>query len=673
MKRANSVYGRVIGALLLGFALVAQALPAVEPGSSQTILEARDALRKKDRNRLAAARAVALAGNHPLAQWVDYWELNNRLGTAQQDDIDAFYARWSGTYVEDRLRNDWLLELGHRRDWRNFSADFPRFRMNDDREVTCYALLTEHLAGKDVLAAARDAWFAQRDIDEGCALLAATLYDAKLLVAADVWRKVRLAVDANRLRVARQAVGLLSARQVNSLDPVFDAPLRYLARRAELTGRTHAEVATLALIRLSTTDPEGVAGLLAERWERELPSDLAAWAWADAGKQAALKLLPDATKYFQRADQLAAKSRAPLDGPEDMLAWKARASLRGNGPNRWPQVMQAISAMNPTEQRDPSWVYWQARALKAMADNATESDGEARRAQAQALLGSIAGQLNFYGSLAAEDLGQVVTLPARPAPPTEQERDVAAGNPGLARALQLIAIGLRSEGVREWNFTMRGMSDRELLAAAQLACEREVWDRCISASDRTRSEIDVEQRYPTPFRNEVLARASDIGLDPAYVYGLIRQESRFVMDAKSGAGASGLMQIMPATAKWTAKKIGLDYKADLLTDRDANLKLGTSYLKLVLDNFSGSQAMAAAAYNAGPNRPRRWREGPQLEPAIWAENIPFNETRDYVKKVLANATFYAALLGGGSSSLKARLGRQIGPREAGAADDQELP
>jgi soluble lytic murein transglycosylase len=257
---------------------------------------------------------------------------------------------------------------------------------------------------------------------------------------------------------------------------------------------------------------------------------------------------------------------------------------------------------------------------------------------------------------------------------TADERSAAANHPGLTRALHLIAIGLRNEGVREWNFSLRGMNDRQLLAAAQRACDTEVWDRCINTSDRTRSEVDMEQRFPTPFRNEVIARANELGLDPAYVYGLIRQESRFVMDARSGAGAVGLMQIMPSTARWTARKTGVDYSAELIGDRDVNLKLGTSYLKLVLDDFGGSQAMAAAAYNAGPNRPRKWREGPFLEVAAWAENIPFNETRDYVKKVLSNATYYAALLGTQAPSLKARLGRPIGPRETNApAPNTELP
>jgi soluble lytic murein transglycosylase len=158
------------------------------------------------------------------------------------------------------------------------------------------------------------------------------------------------------------------------------------------------------------------------------------------------------------------------------------------------------------------------------------------------------------------------------------------------------------------------------------------------------------------------------------VYGLIRQESRFVMDARSGVGASGLMQVMPATAKWTAQKIGMrGFDVDQLNDREVNIAIGTGYLKLVLDDFGGSMPLAAAAYNAGPSRARAWRNGVLMEGAAWAENVPFGETRDYVKKVLANTTFYAAMLTGQPQSLKARLGT-IGPREATQPEpNRDLP
>ncbi len=302
-----------------------------------------------------------------------------------------------------------------------------------------------------------------------------------------------------------------------------------------------------------------------------------------------------------------------------------------------------------------------------------------QRAEGLALLQSIASVRGFYEQLALEELGQKITIPAKPASLTNEEKDQARLNPSLVRALYAITIGLRSEGVREWNYGTNlakagGMSERELLAAAQLACDRAVWDRCINTSERTRDELDLVQRFPMPFKDAVIKRSRDIGLDPAYVYGLIRQESRFVMDARSGVGASGLMQIMPATARETARYIGLtSFTADQITNHDTNITLGTAYLKRALDDFGGSMALAAAAYNAGPGRPRNWRNGPVMEAAIWAENVPFAETRDYVKKVLANTTSYAALLTGQPQSLKARLG-MVGPREASAPPpDEKMP
>jgi soluble lytic murein transglycosylase len=204
-----------------------------------------------------------------------------------------------------------------------------------------------------------------------------------------------------------------------------------------------------------------------------------------------------------------------------------------------------------------------------------------------------------------------------------------------------------------------------------------VWDRCINTSERTKSVIDFEQRFPMPFKAALLKRSTQIGLDPAFVYGLIRQESRFVMDAHSGVGATGLMQVMPATARWTAKKIGMtDFKPQQMTEPNTNIAIGTGYLKLVLDSFDGSMPIASAAYNAGPSRPKSWRGqsgAPVLEAAIWAENIPFAETRDYVKKVLANTTSYAALISGQAQSLKSRLGL-VGPRDASAPEKSiDLP
>ena len=659
--------------LVLSFAALATPRTAFAQKFETTVIDARDALRKGDRYRLASLRAQAAAEKNPFAMWVDYWELRNRIGEVQQPEFAAFAQRWNDTYVEDRMRNDWLLELGPRHDWANFAAEYPRFRMNDDREVTCYALLTDQLAGKDVKESALAAWTAQKDDDNGCALLATTQREARLLSNAALWTKARQSMEAGKWKGARQAAALVSENAAVGVAELSDSPAKYLARKASATTRADAELTTLALSRLASTDSDAAAGLLVQRWEKALPGDLASWAWASVARQTAIKLQPEAADQFLRAGRVLGKGAREIDLPDDTLAWKVRSALRAdNGQPRWQTVVQSINAMSPAEQKDAAWIYWKARGLQALAKDS--QDSEALVASSRELLAGISSQLNFYGALAAQALGQPQPLPPRPAALTSAEHDAPASQPGLVRGITLVAIGLRNEGVREWNYSIRGLSDRELLGAAQYACEREVWDRCINTSEKTRAEIDLEQRFPTPHRKEVMAHAREIGLDPAFVYGLIRQESRFIMDARSGVGASGLMQLMPATAKWTAKKIGVPYTAASIADRDTNLRLGNAYLKLVLDDMGGSQAMAAAAYNAGPGRPRKWRDGPVLDAAAWVENIPFAETRDYVKKVLSNSTYYAALLGGQGTAIRSRLGRSIGPLDPNAPlPEKDLP
>lgn len=666
---------RALAAAVLALTLAGPAA-AQAPGSDTLVLQARDAWAKRDRERLAVLKAATLAEAHPLAPWVAYWELNVRLAEAHQPELDAFYERWRGSYVEDRLRNDWLLELGRRRDFANFTRDHAAYRMRDDRDVACYALAADQLAGRPVdSAAARALWLAQRSDDDACHLLAGRLLEAGTFTPDDVWAKLRVAVENGRVRAARQSAQLLGPATAATVGEIVDQPARFLSRRASTEGRAAAELAALALGRMAYSDAEAAAGQLQGGWQRRLPNDLAAWAWALTARQSAFKLSPEAHAQFHRAAALNRRAGPASAWSDDTLAWRVRAALRAvNAPDRWESVLEAVEAMTPTEQKDAAWVYWKAR---AQLGRVQESDPDATSLRLQALqaLQGIAGPLGFYNQLAAEDLRQPQPMPAAPLPPTPDERAAARATAGLQRALQLIGLGLRNEGVREWNFMLRGLDDRALLAAAQWACEREVWDRCINTSDRTRDEIDMAQRYPLPFRADLEAKAREIGLDPAYAFGLIRQESRFQIDARSSVGASGLMQIMPATARWTAGKIGLAYTPDMLTNRDANLRLGTAYLKLVLDDFDGSHALAAAAYNAGPSRARRWREGPKLETAIWAENVPFNETRDYVKKVLSNGAIYAALMNGTPApALKARLGPGVGPREAAAPPvNEELP
>ena len=672
-------------------AAAAAAPPSLTPGD-QVILNMREALRRGERARLTAL--LPQARGHALEPWAAYWELKARLDDAKADEVRDFLARYANTYQEDRLRGDWLLLAGKRRDWDTFAADYPRLRMRDDPRLRCYAAALDARLGRAAtpatLAQVRADWFAQRDADDACMLAVALLHQAGQLPYQDLWKRARLALEANRPLLARAAVELDAPDAGPVVAQIQSNAVRYLGTlnaRVPLVTNKRMELVTLALVKIASSDPAQAAAQMERHWAARLGAEERNWVWGAIGRQSALKQQSGALDYF-------AKVTRDGDLSGDMLAWKARAALRQG---QWRTVAAAIDAMNADTRRDSAWTYWLARSK--LAQPASDAD----RAAARRLLESIAdasGAGGFYEKLAAEELGLSVaattTAPAAPAlalasdpapapaadpasapatapapaptsapaPLTEAEREGARRHLGLTRSLLAIVLGLRAEGVREWNYWTRmhttgGMSDRELYAAADYACRFQVWDRCISTSERIKSFSDLTQLFPMPLRDAVTRQAQQAGLDPAYVYGLIRQESRFVMDARSSAGASGLMQLMPRTARWTARKIGLDgYTPALLDDPDTNLMLGISYLKLALDEFHGSMPLAAAAYNAGP----------ALEGAIWAENIPFNETRDYVKKVLTNTTEYAAILSGQPQSLRARLGA-IGPPQP---DEQPL-
>jgi soluble lytic murein transglycosylase len=643
-----------------------------QPKWDDLVLEMSQAFRQGNRQKLT--QLLPQVRGHVLEPWAAYWELKARLDTASPQEVQDFFTRYAGTYQEDRLRNDWLLLLGQRRDWTNFHAEYPKFRMNDDREVRCYALLVAHVREGAAAPPAhseevRRNWFAQRDADDGCTLAASRLIGdtqgPRRMTANDAWRKARLAVEANRPRAAAAAIEIVAPDSQPQFQELIGSPARYLTSRVVVASRARKEMIVLALIKLASTDPDNAASQLDSKWGPQLTPEERNWVWGVLGRQSAQRLGNDALELYARASR-------DKDLTDDMLAWKVRAALRAPRGPQWRVIVEAVNAMTDEAQAEPAWTYWKARGLLALG-------GEARKAEAQKLLQPIASIRGFYEQLAAEELGQPFAIPSPPPPLTAEETEAARVNPGLNRAVYAIALGLRPEGVREWNYTTNlatpgGMAERELLAAAQFACDREIWDRCINTSERTRTEFHAAQRFPMPFRDSVVKRSQEIGLDPAYVYGLMRQESRFIMDARSHVGASGLMQVMPATARWTARRIGLaNFTPDQLADRETNIAIGTGYLKLVLDDFNGSMPLAAAAYNAGPGRPRNWRNGPVIEAAAWAENVPFNETRDYVKKVLANTTVYAAILTGQPQSLKERLGR-VGPRDGGQPEpNRELP
>jgi soluble lytic murein transglycosylase len=339
----------------------------------------------------------------------------------------------------------------------------------------------------------------------------------------------------------------------------------------------------------------------------------------------------------------AADSISPAPLSDAQLGWKTRSALRDGD---WALVLDTIESMSDEEQKASGWRYWKARALKA-GNKTTE---------ANAILTPLSAEHHFYGQLAEEELGITIDAPTEPYKASRGELAKVERLPGIQRALVLYRLNLRTEASREWAWAIRGFDDRRLLAAAEVARRNEIYDRAIYTADKTVQDHDFNLRFLAPHRDTMRAILRQQELDEAWVYGLIRQESRFVTDARSSAGAMGLMQLMPATAKWVAKRMGMKKYPKTLAEVDTNLKLGTYYLKHVLELSDNQPLLASAAYNAGPSRAWQWRDDKPLEGAIYAETIPFSETRDYVKKVMSNSTYYARAFGQQLPPLKQRLG-----------------
>ena len=636
------VFKNSVASMLIALVAAACALPtahAQKPGSAfvnddDIFLALRDAARRED-----AGKAGELADripNYAIPSYVDYYRLKPRLRDAGASEIRAYLQRYDGSAIADRMRNDWLLELGRQRDFATFDVQYPLFALDDDVQLKCYALISRATKGENVAAAARSLLVSPKDYGEGCTTLIATLAQAGQFSSDDLWTQIRLASENNHVVSARRIASMTEASDAQMVQAIEKAPV--LLTRGPGDTRVAHQLYVVALGRVARTSPEQAAASLSNV-ETRLASDERAQGWAQIALQASLKLQPEATtSYWPRT------TGATLSA--EGYQWRARMALRAGN---WKLVRQAIDAMPAALREDPTWVYWRGRALKA----------EGESAEAQQLFQSITEQTNFYGQLALEELGQKISIPAAAAPLTAAELAPITANAGLRRALKFFDMNLRFEGVREWNWELRKMNDREHLAVAEFARQSNVLDRMVNTSDRTKAERDFTQRFPSPFRDFMVTSTTSLGLDMAWVYGLIRQESRFVMNARSHVGASGLMQLMPATARFVASKIGMPgFSPDQVSDVNTNIQLGTNYLNMVLHDLDGSQALATAAYNAGPGRPRAWRASltRTVEGAVFAESIPFAETRGYVKNVLSNATYYAALFDGKPQSLKARLG-----------------
>lgn len=609
------------------------------------VKDASEGFRLGDLRRVTAA--LPQVRGHALEGYVEYWALRLGIDRADRGEIDRFLKKYAGTAVGDRLRADWLKQLGKTGDWDAFGATATGFDI-EDSEVACYR--TTFLSRKEsteLLPVPKGVW--EERLTDACAEAFAALARRKQVSTDDMTWRFRTTADGGTFlagsRVA-EALPEALAPGTDALQRAHSSPEAFLGAGLAWTSRGRREAALYALTKLARSDVakarsmwSGIRSKFTDEEQRYAAGQLA---YASARRLDS----DEAMTWFKRTGDEGSMTRLG----DWQAAWIARGALRQGA---WAEVLRAINAMSNTSsgQSDPAWRYWKARALNELSD----------KAGAQALYVDLAKEFNFYGLLAAEQINAPLPAPealkAGAVRLTAEESKRFDQSAAAKRVLKLSELGLRADAAKEWYSVVKDFNDADSLIAAEWMRRKGIWDRSINTAERTKSSHDFSLRYQMPYAAEIKKAATQASLDHGLVFGLIRQESRFWAEAVSSAGALGLMQVMPSTGKWIAAQMKAgEYRPSQLIDVGVNTGFGAFYLRTVLDQMGGSEPMAAASYNAGPGRARAWRADAELEGAIYAESIPFNETRDYVKKVLANAVWYSHLSGSGLTSIKQRLG-----------------
>jgi soluble lytic murein transglycosylase len=604
----------------------------------------------------ALEKLEGITTHHLLSGYVRFWLMESRLSNALRlvpaTDLHQFMIKEEGALAE-QLQQDWLKAAIQQHAWSAVLSEMPSYTGNDPELVCGFRAARQAQGEPDSLQDIKALWFTGKSMPAACDSLFAQLISEGRLSMDDVFLRFQLALNADNLSLAKNLSHFFAKSESGLSDESFSSvatdPDKWLKQNIVRSGtRADRALMVYAIYQIARGDLIKANSI----WD-QLPSDFSAGArargWAKIGMQASLQLDPFAVTAFRRS-----REGPPTDTE---LEWWVRAALR-NG--FWDDVLLATGMMSENEMTQPAWRYWRARALKHAG----------RREEAQVLFTSITKEHDFYSQLAREEMGVPLILP-NALTLDQQDLTFLRSKPGIQRALALSKLGLQKEAVKEWNFAIRDLKDQQLLAAAEVARQTGWYDRMIASGERAGSESDASFRYPMPFKDTVHNHSQTQGLDEAWVYGLMRQESRFLAEARSRVGASGLMQIMPATSRWIAHKLGVkDFKVSHVEDVETNVRFGSFYLRHILDDL-GHPVLATAGYNAGPSRVRRWLEPHPLEGAIFCETIPITETRDYVKKVMANASMYNARLGQPAQSLKTRLGtiQALGGLKASAPEE----
>ncbi|WP_445117112.1 transglycosylase SLT domain-containing protein [Acinetobacter sp. WZC-1] len=606
-----------------------------------------EALRAADNPALLEQYRASMQ-NDVLGYYPAYWALNSNLGFQPSASITAFAQRYPDSAMAEKLAADYVEEKVKQADFASAQPVLP-YVTNPDRAESCAVAQVRARTGDAlVFAEYKDVWLATDSQPESCAGLGRMMLSSPLMTTGDRQQRLYAQLRAGQAGAAMataQSLGLnLSLAQLNQIQA---GPLNYLWSAPKNNVQDYAYL-VFALGRAADSDLTSALQSV-PKLVQGVPADVQKYIYRTVGYIGGTTVMKN---NFNREvlNSFDASYGVPFS-PEEAEIY-ARQAIRFG---QWESVIRAVDSMSVTQKQEERWQYWLARAMEQRKDSQSGKD-------AQQIFKRLAMSGDDYHNLLAKDhLGQRYNDSPAKEQPSSSDLQRLDQDIHFRRAFALRNINAPANYTnREWNWAVRQAylkhDDGLLLAASRRASDMGWYDRAIYAAERTEKKHNYLYRYATPHQATVVNHSRNAGIDPAWAYGLMRQESRFVGSARSHVGAGGLMQIMPGTAKLIARQMGETYNPAALTDVNTNIRYGTFYLSMIQNQLSNNPVLATAGYNAGPNRAKRWQPDSQnLSADQYTESIPLNETRDYVKNVMTNAAHYGILLGQGPQAIESRM------------------
>jgi soluble lytic murein transglycosylase len=577
--------------------------------------------------------------DYPLYPYLQAAALEHDIQQTDRTTVESYLKQYPDWIPAADLRRDFLLELARRQDWNDFLALYQP-GIND--ALSCDALQAR-LANGGTLDFEQDlaALWAKPNLPSACDPVLNAAHDQGLLTTARLWTRIDRAADAGQAGTIASVADWLPVDERTSAQQLALA-LRDPASAAMAAANwpdtpRYTQAVTLALSRLARRQSVSADSA----WQKLQ----ARFSFSEPQRNQILHALAlfHATDYDD--DALARLIALPAAAQSDASReWRVRVAL---AQQEWPAVLAAIAAMPDSQQQDGEWRYFRARALAALG----------RNDEAQALFKALAAEPTFFGFLAADRLGQPYAICPRAPIDDPQQEQVLLAQPSLQRAFELFAVDLPKLARREWARALNGTDERTQVLAVELADARGWYDRAAFTLNHDEAMRYYTLRFPLASQDGLVKQAEQAGIDPAWAYGILRAESAWVSDARSGADARGLMQLVPDTAALVARRNGLPWAGgDSLYDPAVNIALGTRYLAQVAARYNGAPWLASAAYNAGPNRADQWVAArSQLPPDMFIATIPFKETREYVARVMDFSVMYDWRLHGNAIPMSSRL------------------